>query len=68
MTEPEETVVFEDAYTGETKYGRIERRYGSDAIVRIISEEEAGPNPRRVRLRQDARIAELTDGTGVIKP
>jgi hypothetical protein len=40
-----------DARTGETKYGRIERRYGSDAIIHIVTKEEAGPSPGRITVR-----------------
>jgi hypothetical protein len=55
MTQPEneaeEFVVFDDARTGETKYGRIERRYGSDVIIHVVTKEEAGPNARRITVR-----------------
>ena len=62
-----ETIVYDDAYTGVEKHGRIERTYGDTAIVRNISKEEAGPNPRRVVMRRDPRIAEVTGGTGLIE-
>lgn len=58
--------MFDDAYTGAEKFGRIDRVFGDDAIIRIISKEEAGPNPRRVILKPDARIAAITDGSGLI--
>jgi hypothetical protein len=61
------TIVFDDAYTGVEKYGRIDRVYGDEAIVHIISKEKAGPNPRRVKMKPDDRIAEMTSGTGVIE-
>jgi hypothetical protein len=55
MTQPEnqaeEFVVFSDATSGEMRYGRIDRRYGSDVIIQIVTEEEAGPNPRRITVR-----------------
>jgi hypothetical protein len=35
-----------DAYTGETRYGIIEKMYGSNAIIHTITKEEAGPNPK----------------------
>jgi hypothetical protein len=57
-----QTIVFDDAYTGVEKYGRIEH----DGVVHIISKEEAGPNPQRVTMKPDARIAEITGGTGLI--
>lgn len=60
------TIVFSDAYTGEERFGRIDPE-GSQDIVHIISKEEAGPNPRRVTTRPDARIAEITNGTGIIE-
>lgn len=62
-----DTVEFEDAYTHEIKYGRIERIYGNNTIIRTIAKEEAGPNPKRFSPKPDPRIAALTDGTGVIK-
>ena len=45
------TVQFGDAVTGELKYGRIERRYGSDVILRIISHQEAEPYPKVLKTR-----------------
>ncbi len=60
------TIVFDDAYTGVEKYGRIDRVFGDEAIVRIISKDEAGPNPRRVTMKPDARIAAISGGTGLI--
>jgi hypothetical protein len=62
-----DTVEFEDAYTYEIKYGRIERMYGSNSIIRTITKEEAGPNPKRFTPKPDPRIAAITNGTGVIK-
>lgn len=58
------TIVFEDAYTYEEKYGCVEQTFGDAAIVRIITKGEAGPNPTRVKMRSDPRIATITDGTG----
>jgi len=60
------TILFNDAYTGVEKYGRIVQVIGHDAVIRIISREEAGPSPRRVKLRSDTRIAATTDGTSLI--
>lgn len=42
-----DAVEYPDAYTGEIKYGRIDRMYGGDAIIRTITKEEAGPNPKK---------------------
>jgi hypothetical protein len=42
-----EKVEYVDAYTGETRYGTIERMYGSNAIIHTLTKEEAGPNPKR---------------------
>ena len=39
-------VEYVDAFTGETRYGIIERMYGSNAIIHTITKEEAGPNPK----------------------
>ncbi len=60
------TIVFDDAYAGAEKFGRIDRVFGDDATIRIISKEEAGPNPRRVKLKPDARIDAITHGSGLI--
>ncbi|HEY1806886.1 MAG TPA: hypothetical protein VGG45_20620 [Terracidiphilus sp.] len=60
------TIVFDDAYTGTEKFGRIDRVFGDDAIVRVISREEAGSSPRRVKLKPDARIAAITDNSGLV--
>jgi hypothetical protein len=48
-----DTVEYVDAYTGETKYGRIDKMYGSNTIVRTITKEEAGPNAKKFTPRQD---------------
>jgi hypothetical protein len=42
-----EKVEYVDAYTGETRYGTIERMYGSNAIIHTLTKEEAGSNPKR---------------------
>jgi hypothetical protein len=49
------TVEYVDAYTGETRYGTIERMYGGNAVVRPVTKEEAGANPKRFadRAKQD---------------
>ncbi len=60
------SIVFDDAYTGVEKYGRIDRVFGDDAVVRIISKSEAGQNPRRVTMKPDARIVASTGGTGLV--
>jgi hypothetical protein len=40
-------VEYVDAYTGETRYGTIERMYGSNAIVHTVTKEEAGLTPMK---------------------
>lgn len=60
------TVVFDDAYTGVEKYARVDRVDGANAILRIIRKEDAGTNPRRVKMNPDARVAEITCGSGMI--
>jgi hypothetical protein len=60
------TIVFDDAYTGAEKYGRIDGVYGNDHVVHVITKDEAGSNPRRVTMRRDARIAAITNSTGLI--
>lgn len=62
-----DTVEYVDAYTGETRYGRIEKMFGGDAIINIITKDEAGPNPKRFTPKADPRIAAITNGTGLIK-
>lgn len=42
-----DTVEYVDARTKQVKYGRIQKMYGSDAIIRTISKEEAGANPKK---------------------
>jgi hypothetical protein len=37
--------------TGELKYGRITNMTGGDVIIRAITKEEAGPNPKRLSKR-----------------
>ncbi len=54
------TVVFFDAYTGAERFGRIDQVFGDDAVIRIIGRDEAGPSPRRVRLKTDVRIAAIS--------
>lgn len=41
-------VVFEDAYSHETKYGEITNLNGTDAVVRLITAKEAGDRPKRL--------------------
>jgi hypothetical protein len=60
------TIVFDDAYTGERRYGRVIQTNGSDAIVRSITKDEAGSNPIEIKPRPDPRISAITGGTGVI--
>jgi hypothetical protein len=43
-----DAVEYEDAYTGELKYGRIANMRRSDFIIRTITEKEAGRNPKRL--------------------
>ena len=59
------TIVFDDAYTGIEKYGRIDHVSGDDAVVRIISKDEAGSNPRKVTMTPDASVIAITRGTGL---
>ena len=61
-----DTVEFVDAYTHELKYGRLDLVSGGDCIIRLITKDEAGPNPRKLSAKPDERIAALTNGTGII--
>lgn len=45
------TIVFEDQTEGTEKYGRIEHVIGDEGVIRFISKEQAGPNPRRVKFK-----------------
>ena len=57
-----DAVVFEDAYTSETKYGRVERGYGSTFIVHIVPREEAGPSPRPLKVRPPCKLVSEPSG------
>ncbi|MGB7437502.1 MAG: hypothetical protein WBR26_05570 [Candidatus Acidiferrum sp.] len=57
-----DSVVFEDAYTSETKYGRVERGYGSTFIVHIVPREEAGPSPKPLRVRRPCKLVSEPNG------
>jgi hypothetical protein len=57
-----DTVEFEDAYTAEVRYGRIERMWGDRSIIRIISREEAGPHPKRFKPRPACGIETTENG------
>ena len=63
-----DTVVFEDAYTSETKYGRVERGYGSTFIVHIVPREEAGPSPKPLKVRQPCKLVSETGGVRICGP
>jgi hypothetical protein len=52
-----------DAYTGEVRYGTIERMYGSNAIIYTITKEEAGPNPRKFTPQHDPVEAARKEAT-----
>jgi hypothetical protein len=41
-------VVYQDAITGETRFGLITSLKGGDAIIRVITEAEAGNDPKRM--------------------
>jgi hypothetical protein len=41
-------VIYQDAITGETKFGLITSVHGGDAIIRVITEAEAGKDPKRL--------------------
>jgi hypothetical protein len=60
------TIIFDDAYTGVERYGRIIQTSGTDGTIRIIRKEEAGLNPIRWKPIADPRIDEITGGTGQI--
>jgi hypothetical protein len=60
-------IVFDDAYTGEERYGQVGRVHGNVAVISLITKDEAGPAPTRIKTRADSRVAALTHGTGLIE-
>lgn len=60
-----DTVVFQDAYTNEAKYGRVEHAHGSTFIVHIIPREKAGPNPKPLKVRQPCKLVTQFDGVRI---
>jgi len=62
---PGDAVEFEDAYTGETKYGRVENGHGSTFILHIISRQEAGLNPKSLKVRKPCSKVMQPDGTRI---
>jgi hypothetical protein len=43
-----DTLEYTDAKTKEVKYGQIKKMYGRNAIIREISREQAGSNPKKL--------------------
>jgi hypothetical protein len=61
-----DSVVFDDAYTSETKYGRVERGYGCTFIVHnIVPRERAAPNPKPLTVRRPCSLVLQPDGMRV---
>jgi hypothetical protein len=60
-----ETVVFEDACTSETKYGRVDHGYGGTFIVHIVPREEAGPSPKPLKVRQPCKLVPQLNGARI---
>ena len=60
-----DTVEFNDAYTGELTYGRVSRVYGSSMIITKISEEEAGPSPKRFNAQPGCSYGEDENRTPI---
>lgn len=59
-------VTYEDAYTGEIKFGLITNMSGGDAIIRTITEQEAGRNPKRLpKLQIACSVARDDDGRAI---
>jgi hypothetical protein len=61
------TIELTGGYDNSKTYWRLLSVSGDDGRWGLISKEEAGPNPRRVKGIPDARIAEITGGTGIIE-
>jgi hypothetical protein len=58
-----DAVEYEDAYTGELKHGGITQMNGGSAIVRTITQREAGKNSKRLpRLRIACSFAKDESG------
>ena len=58
-----DTVQFEDANTGEFQYGCVEGTIEGNPIVRRITKEEAGPNPKRFTPRLPCSIDRSETGS-----
>ena len=61
----DDTVEFNDAYTGELSYGRVSRVYGNSMMISKISKEEAGPNPKRFNAQPGCSYGEDENSTPI---
>jgi NADH dehydrogenase FAD-containing subunit len=60
-----DTVQFQDVNTGEFQYGCVEGTIEGNPIVRRITKEEAGPNPKRFTPRLPCSIDRSETGSVV---
>ena len=60
-----DTIEYEDAYTGELQYGRIEKIIGASTTVRIITKEEAGATLIHLRPKPRCAVQRLDDGSRI---
>lgn len=61
-------VEYEDAYTGELKYGIITQMYGGTVMISNITEKEAGPTPKRLpKARIACTFARSEDGIPICR-
>jgi hypothetical protein len=60
---PGDTVQFLNVKTGEFQYGRVEGTIEGNAIVRKITKEEAGPDPKRFTPRLPCSIDRSETGS-----
>ena len=60
-----DTVQFQDLNTGEFQYGCVEGTIEGNPIVRRITKEEAGPNPKRFTPRLPCSIDRSETGSVV---
>lgn len=62
-----DAVEYEDAYTHETVFGRVTAAYGNEFIIRKITKEEAGPNPKKFKPKAGCAFERLSDGTPICR-
>src|SRR5207302_8477061 len=62
-----DAVEYDDACTQERRFGRVTAIYGSDFIIRTISKEEAGPNPKKFKPKAGCAYDRAPEGTPICR-